>query len=240
VTLLANAPKSNLPRFTDSPAIRWFGHLIPEDGIIDAVDARILWNVSPRPIRIHDVAVFYWPKHLAQRNEYLCSWMYDLDDDLRYSSGNVYSTWDEDHIEMLGSLIKDFYYFTFLNDAEAQRAREEFARIRECEWARDPSVPMPPSKPWTEADHQALKVQKAEAQAEAEKRSQEPKTPLKARGRGDIKLDLTAPAKAEAERVRQDVDLDDDWNPDDHTAGAWAKKDVSDIPHVNFTGMTDG
>ena len=206
MTLPASNAENNQPRFADSPAIRWFGHLIPEDGIINAVDARILWNVSslsgiPGPIRIHDVAVFYWPKDLIKENSYLYAWMYGLDDGLRCSSGNVYSAWDEDHIEILTDLIKDFYYFSFLNEAAALRAREEFARIRECGWARDPNVPMPPVKPWTAEEHQAA---------------------------------AEATAKAEA------AYLDDDWNPDDHSVAAWAEKDVSNTPHVNFTGMTDG
>jgi hypothetical protein len=214
----------NLPRFKDSPAIRWFGHHIPEDGLIDAVDARILWNTSSLypvkgTIRIHDVAVFYMPKQLLGDNDYIRGWMHDVDRDLRCSHGNVFAEWDEDHIEMLTDIIKDFYHFTFLNDAEAQRAREEFARIRECQWARDPNEPMPPARPWTTEEHQILEVQKAKAQAEAEKQRLEPKAPRK---------------------FRTGKDIGKCSDPEENSFAAWAVKDVSGVKRVNVDGASNG
>ena len=143
---------NNLPTFKDSPAITWFGHLIPEDGIVDAKDVRILWNTSMLEkdgahARIHDVAVFYWPKALVWRNEDLCNWMYRFDDPFRYCIGNVFADWNETHMEMLDEYWSLFNKFGFMDDAEALRARKEFARMRQCEWARDPNYQTPRSTP---------------------------------------------------------------------------------------------
>ncbi len=40
----------------------------------------------------------------------------------------------------------------FLDDDEAKRARLEFARILECEWARDPAYALPKSEPLTDKE----------------------------------------------------------------------------------------
>jgi hypothetical protein len=47
------------------------------------------------------------------------------------------------------SLWKMFTQIGFLNDEEAKLALNEFARIRECEWARDPAWKLSPTKPLT-------------------------------------------------------------------------------------------
>ncbi len=204
MNIASNPSKNNnLPTFKDSPAIKWFGHLIPEDGIVDAKDVRILWNTSmlegdgayaPGTTRIHDMAVFYWPKDHVRNNENLCNWMYRFDDPFRCSSGNVYADWNEAHMEMLDDLWSDFNELGFMSDAEALRARKEFARMRQCEWARDPNYPTPRGTPWTAEDHQTLAMEVARA----EKRREE---------RGESK-----------------------FNPNVYTAKDWLKKDVSTTP----------
>jgi hypothetical protein len=170
---------TDAPTFVDSPSIPWFGHLIPEDGIVDAVDVKINWNsaypggenddgvvlYSPR---IKDVAVIFSPRRLFDGSDHPLVDMTNYLDDryFYYTHGNVFTDWSEwDFIEQLNAIWDDYCYYGFLNDDEAIRARLEFARIRECEWARDPNMETPKGSPWSAEDYHALSEKRAAAKA---------------------------------------------------------------------------
>lgn len=220
-----------LPRFANGPANRWFGHLVNDDVAVPAADVQIYWNIeyiqngngegySPR---VKDVAVLLLPRELLSGLE-------DKDTrhpvwgelrrstrELRMSSGNSFGYWMTDDEEFKD----DAHYnpdnlwreltseFGFLTDAEARRAREEFARIAECTWARDPEWPTPTAKPWTVEDDEYL-VRQKRRDADAEERHRlNPPPPLRAIRLRDIRFppseeDEQRMAEGEAWRKRED------------------------------------
>jgi hypothetical protein len=73
--------------FANSPAIRWFGHLIPADGIVPARDVCIYWTEF-KPLRIRNVAVVYLPLDVLGRGHPVWSRQRAFAEPLRMSSGN--------------------------------------------------------------------------------------------------------------------------------------------------------
>jgi hypothetical protein len=168
----AKQNENYVPTFLESPALAWYGHLIPEDGLVDACDVKINWDsthlgddseffVSVSPSRIKDVAVFFYPKRLIHDPEHPLVLIADAFDDhyFFFTGGNVNEEWtDRDPLLATQQIWDDLCDCGFLNDAEAKRARLEFARIRECEWARDPNFVVPKGQPFTPENYQALDV----------------------------------------------------------------------------------
>jgi hypothetical protein len=201
-----SAAVSNAPTFLDSPAIAWFGHLMPDDGIVDAVDVKINWNstylgddnddwvlIEPR---IKDVAVLFNPRKLIGRDHPLRTLTCNLDEKFfYYTHGNTWSDWADFDIETeIQNIWDDFIRLGFLNDAEAERARLEFARIRECTWARDPAYEKPKGSPWTDKDYAELEVKRAKTRTAASKRKP------------------------------------DTFDPEDNSLKAWIKRDIPKRP----------
>jgi hypothetical protein len=150
--------------FATAPTVRFFGHLIPEDGIVPARDVRVYFNMFS-PQRIRDVAVVFLPRingRPAPNSHPVRSQLRYATRNLRCSSGHVFPAWMRDDPSLsisidpnIGcdphshpdSLWKMMCHVGFLDDGEAQRARDEFARIEECGWARDASIPTPTAAP---------------------------------------------------------------------------------------------
>ncbi len=184
--------KKTVPSFKDSPAHAWFGHLVPDDGIVEAKDVKINWNhvnigenegLMFCPFRVKDVAIIFHPKRLIKAKGHpIFNWADDLDDRyFRYTHGNIFTDWEDNDLAVATLKIwDDLCDYGFQNDAEAERARIEFARIRECPWARDKDFETPKGVPWTDADQDALiatRKQKKESEKQEEERKRNPPPP---------------------------------------------------------------
>lgn len=154
--------------FANSPTLRWFGHLVPGDGLVPATDTRIFWNEDAR---VHRVAVILLPRRIADLppSDRHPIWrpMRQIADSFDCSSGNAWRHWMNNDPALLRKLAIVDPNFThqnpdnlwrylccvgFADDGRALHARTEFARIRECVWARDPAIPTPPGTPLTPED----------------------------------------------------------------------------------------
>lgn len=146
------------PTGADNPALDWFRHLLPEDGLYPAEDAMIYWNRDDKG-RIKNVAVVFYPrKYMAEKNyddhpvQMMVSACYSKESFFN-SSGNCSSYWmkydnkksppphdPETNANSGFGPNEDFAGLKalgFASPEEEHRAIKEFARIRECQWARD-------------------------------------------------------------------------------------------------------
>lgn len=153
--------------FNDSPAFKYFSHWLPDDGLIDALDASIDFESDIDEFRnmvIKNVAVTFFPHHRMQELKY-------KDHPLRHEQWATYQGYSHSGVASLcdvdgrwmksgnvmppprladetGSCLGyspdgDFAwlrYYGFANIDYARQAIEQFAFIRECEWARDGSL----------------------------------------------------------------------------------------------------
>lgn len=158
--------RNKFSTFKDSPALRYFRHWLADDGLIDAIDARIYYNLEPCELGglvVKEVAVSFFPKNRMQESGHLGHPLYEEQNAVYkgpsgyiYHSGNRFNEW------MLNGDVKspppypkdtgcnvgygpseDFeglIWFGFENEQYARQALEEFAHIREAEWARDGSI----------------------------------------------------------------------------------------------------
>lgn len=151
--------RTKWPTSADNPALDWFRHLLPKDGLYPAEDVVIYWNLKGNPPLIQDVAVVFYPrKYMEEKNysdhpaEMMISVCYSKE---RFyeSSGNCNSDWmkydnkksppphdPETNTNFGFGPNEDFEGLKalgFASSEEEHRAIKEFARIRECQWARD-------------------------------------------------------------------------------------------------------
>lgn len=154
------------PTFKDSPAFKWFPHWQSDDGLIGAVDAGIYHNHDRDEFGgmvIKEVAVSFFPLRKMQQLKYhdhplqreqqaIYGGMYGYTS----HSGNDFDDWMKDGNVMPPAKFLSsegvclgyspdgdfafFKYFGFENVEYARQAMEQFAFIRECEWARDGSI----------------------------------------------------------------------------------------------------
>lgn len=153
--------------FKDSLAFKYFSHWLPNDGLINAVDASIdfEWEYNELDGKIiKQVAVTFFPhrkmKELKYKNHPLrdeqrlayagychsgAGSLFDINGDWM-RNGNIMPP--RNFIDESGSCLGyspdgDFAwirYFGFANIDYAKQAMEQFAFIRECSWARDGSI----------------------------------------------------------------------------------------------------
>lgn len=146
------------PTGSDNPALTWFSHLLPEDGLYSAEDVMIYWHYEDSSKKVCDVAVIYLPRtHMKQKGykdhpvTNMVSAVYSKDL-FQASSGNCFLDWmkydnqksppphDPDTRANLGfGPNEDFECLKawgFASPEEEHRAIREFAQIRECQWAR--------------------------------------------------------------------------------------------------------
>lgn len=161
-----NEPRA-APTFADSLAHRWFGHRVPADGQVAAKDVAVYCNLDDS-LRVRDVMVEYMPRRelvacADLKSEHpLWDARVPLDAQFDFVSGNCYEHWLSDDPDVLDraracdpaldhhtpdKLWRYFRWCGFASADEERRARREFARIRECAWARDPSLPEPTDPP---------------------------------------------------------------------------------------------
>jgi hypothetical protein len=120
-----------------NPAHRRYAHFLPPSGLYPARHVDIFWNWDNEH-KAKDVEVVFIPRDVdlpkneyygRQFDHYVMQWDFDL--------GNSCSDWLQDPLftpeGVFGVLLRD----GFSNETELQRALEEFARIEECEWARN-------------------------------------------------------------------------------------------------------
>jgi hypothetical protein len=158
--------RNKLPTFKDSPAFNYFRHWVSDDGLIDAVDARIYYNLGFSDnggLTTKDVAVSFFPKNRMQKLGYAGHPLYEEQHaayrgrcGYTYHSGNGYDEWMQNgdikspppHPEDTGCNVgygptEDFEglkWFGYENIEYAKRALEQFGFIRECVYARDGSI----------------------------------------------------------------------------------------------------
>lgn len=164
-----------LPSFENNEINNWFGHYIPEDGLVDAIDAYIFynWKIIRGCTRIKDVTVIYVPKRkmreLSLKSHPVWGRLFAYKRQYYTSDvGNCFSTWmEEDDRGELGKiqppyridststeLFEWFLEAGFETHEEAERAVNEFKHIKECAWARDPNLNINAMvKPYTEEEY---------------------------------------------------------------------------------------
>ena len=154
------------PTFKDSPAFKYFSHWLHDDGLIDAIDARIYHNFEFDEFGgmfIKEIAVSFFPLQKMRQLKYYDHPLYKEQqavyggiDGYTSHSGNDFNDWMKDGnimppAEFLSSEgvclgyspdgdFAFFKYFGFANIDYAKQALEQFAFIRECERARDGSI----------------------------------------------------------------------------------------------------
>jgi len=152
------------PTGEKNPALEIFGHLLPDDGLYSAEDVAIYFNQDLENNNIvSDVAVVYLPrKHIGlkgykdhpvfemvssrySKNLFQClSGNCFFKDWMKYNNQKSPPPRDPDTNANLGfGPDEDFQCMKawgFSSIEEAERAIKEFARIRECSWARDGSI----------------------------------------------------------------------------------------------------
>ena len=145
---------THFSKFSENPALKYFGQWIPDDGLIDADDTAIYWNQTAES-KIKEVAVVYFPRkklrelgwgdHPAWRAK---AAVYK---NFNRSSGNCFSKWMSkgnykvefpDDVEVgaeLGLCPDQDFQLLKLWGFESEHARacaiHQFAHIRECAWA---------------------------------------------------------------------------------------------------------
>ncbi len=152
------------PTGADNPALEFFSHLLPDDGLYPAEDVMIYFNQDweNRSI-VSGVAVVYLPrKHIRSKGYQehptlgMVSSCYNkilfqsssgncfFQDWMKYNNKKSPPPHDPDTNANLGfGPDEDFQCLRawgFSSLTEAERAIGEFARIRECAWARDGSI----------------------------------------------------------------------------------------------------
>ncbi len=176
--------------FNDSPAFKYFSHWLPDDGLIDALDASIDFDSDIDEFRnmvIKNVAVTFFPHHRMQELKY-------KDHPLRHEQWATYQGYSHSGVASLcdvdGRWMKSgnvmppprladetgsclgyspdgdfawFRYYGFANIDYAMQALEQFAFIRECEWARDGSIDVAALvKTYTEEEIKAYQIKQVE------------------------------------------------------------------------------
>lgn len=151
------------PTGADNPALEYFGYLLADDGLYPAEDTMIFCNNDwENGGSTSDVAVVYLPREYMRSKNYQdhpavksvlsrfnrlifnsCSGNCDPDW-MKYGNQKSPPPHDPDTNANFGfSPDEDFQCFRswgFSSIAEAKRGVSEFARIRECAWARDGSI----------------------------------------------------------------------------------------------------
>ena len=152
--------KMNHPTGDDNPALDFFGHLLLDDGLYPAEDVMLYFNLDlGNSGGVSDVSVAYLPRKYIKSKGYrdhpvwqMMSSCYNkalfrcssgncfLEDWMKYNNKKSPPPHDPDTNANLGfGPDEDFQCFKawgFSSDEERERAVREFARIRECEWAR--------------------------------------------------------------------------------------------------------
>jgi len=148
--------QSKYPTFIDSPAFKWFKR--DNGDLIDAIDAQLYWSESGgNAFSITNFAIAYMPRRKIKSDHPL--WKANANvfnkETYKCSSGNCDSEWMkqgdiipkliyEDSDPLIGfSPIGDFEYLKYIgfeNIDFAKQAIQEFAFIKECEWARDSNI----------------------------------------------------------------------------------------------------
>ena len=149
------------PTGAENPALKWFGNLLSEDGLYPAEDIMIYFNQDyENSCKVFGVAVVYFPRKHIQEKGYedhptvmMISSIYNknlfqcssgncfFDDWMKYHNKKSPPPHDPEVDANLGfGPDEDFECFKawgFTTPEEKKRAIKEFARIRECQWARD-------------------------------------------------------------------------------------------------------
>lgn len=127
----------------DSPMIGRYTVGIDKHGLIDASQVVIAWNyrTSEEPKGIANVTVLYRPRDRMTADE-----LHRFGDWIsRYwsaTAGNVSAKWMTTTLDDQGAPMQpterfgDMLASGFIRTEELNRAVREFARIKECEWAR--------------------------------------------------------------------------------------------------------
>ena len=152
--------KKRMPNGDDNPALDWFSHLLSEDGLYPSEDVMIFWNREDGVLQVRDVAVVYRPRKYMKAKGYvdhpagmMISSLYNnrlfqgssgncfIQDWMKYGNKIPPPPHDSESGSKLGFSpdgdFKCFEAWGFVSPEEERRALREFARIRECQWARD-------------------------------------------------------------------------------------------------------
>lgn len=123
-----------------NPALKQFGHLLPENGRYPAKWVDIFWNTNDE-MKVKDVEVVFVPRggpigdgeeseeFWARFAHYNRGWMADL--------GNSCADWLEPGGITPAWIFGDMLQRGFVTKADELQALKEFAHIAECQWARD-------------------------------------------------------------------------------------------------------
>lgn len=182
--------KKTFYTFKNSLAFKYFRHWLPDDGLIDAIDASIDFELDFDELGqmvIKDVAVTFFPDRRMreekfkdhplrseQRTAYRgCSHsgvasLFDVDDGWM-KDGNVMPP--PEFVDETGACLGyspdgDFSwlkYYGFADIEYAKQAVEQFGFIRECVWARDGSIDITSLvKTYTEEEIQSYQIRQVE------------------------------------------------------------------------------